>query len=76
MAVLILLDSIYERKNEIIERLKVRFIDELVKPLQEKIEEIIANKDKKEKELQENKEKIEKLKSEKALIEKQLKEVA
>lgn len=70
------LDSIYERKNEIIERLKVRFIDELVKPLQEKIEEIIANKDKKEKELQENKEKIEKLKSEKALIEKQLKEVA
>jgi len=69
------LDSIYGKKNEVINKIKTRFIDELINPLQEKIDEIVQNRDKKSQELSNAKEKLEMLTKEKRLIDEQLKEI-
>ena len=66
------LDSIFKRKDAIINKLKERFIEELVSPLQEKIDEIIKNKSKREQELQSYQQKLDDLLKVKASIDEQL----
>lgn len=66
------LDSIFKRKDAIINKLKERFIEELVSPLQEKIDDIIKNKNKKEQKLQENKKRLESLKANLSVINEQI----
>ncbi|MBQ0022195.1 MAG: dynamin family protein [Prevotellaceae bacterium] len=66
------LDSVFNRKEEVIETVKTRFIEELIEPLQEKIDEIIADKSKKEQKLKEAENKLVSLKKEKEIIEKQI----
>jgi predicted GTPase len=69
------LDSIFKRKDEVIEMVKSRFIKELVEPLEEKINEIVANRDKREKDIQDTQDKLSRLKEEKSEIEKQFEEI-
>ena len=66
------LDSIFKRKDAIINKLKERFIEELVSPLQEKIDDIIKNKSKREQELQSYQQKLDDLLKVKASIDEQL----
>ena len=66
------LDSIFKRKDAVINKLKERFIDELVSPLQEKIDDIIKNKSKREQELQSYQQKLDDLQKVKASIDEQL----
>lgn len=66
------LDSIFKRKEAIINKLKERFIEELVSPLQEKIDDIIKNKSKREQELQSYQQKLDDLRKVKASIDEQL----
>ena len=66
------LDSIFKRKDAIINKLKERFIEELVSPLQEKIDDIIKNKSKREQELQSYQQKLDDLRKVKASIDEQL----
>jgi chromosome segregation ATPase len=54
---------------------KSRFIKELVEPLEEKINEIVANRDKREKDIQDTQDKLSRLKEEKSEIEKQFEEI-
>jgi predicted GTPase len=69
------LDSVFNRKDEVIEMVKNRFIKELVEPLEEKINEIVANRDKREKDIQDTQGKLSRLKEEKSEIEKQFEEI-
>jgi chromosome segregation ATPase len=69
------LDSVFKRKDEVIETVKNRFIKELVEPLEAKIGEIAANHDQWEKNIQETQEKLSSLKKEKSEIEKQIGEI-
>jgi predicted GTPase len=69
------LDSVFNRKDEVIEMVKSRFIKELVEPLEEKINEIVANRDKREKDIQDTQDKLSRLKEEKSEIEKQFEEI-
>ncbi|MBQ0074184.1 MAG: dynamin family protein [Prevotella sp.] len=66
------LDSVFSRKDEIIEKVKTRFIEELVEPLQQKIDEIVANKDKREQELKDAQSKLDSLIKAKEIIEQQI----
>ena len=66
------LDSIFKRKDAIINKLKERFIEELVSPLQEKIDDIIKNKNKREQEQQSYQQKLDDLLKVKASIDEQL----
>lgn len=66
------LDSVFNRKDEVIDKVKTRFVEELIEPLQEKIDEIIADKSKKEEKLKEAESKLISLKKEKEIIEKQI----
>lgn len=65
-------DSIMDNKPKIINEVKKKVIDEMLKPIQDQLDEIIANRDKKEQKLAEAKVKLEKLKADKLVIEKQL----
>ena len=69
------LDSIFNRKNELINKIRTHFIEELIEPLQEKVNEILVNKANREKELQEANSKLDKLIKEKTILDAQLKEV-
>ena len=66
------LDSIFLRKDDVINKVKDAFIKELIEPLQEMIDEIVANKSKREQSLAEAKTKLDTLIKEKKLIEEQL----
>lgn len=66
------LDSVFNRKDEVIDKVKTRFIEELIEPLQKQIDEIIADKSKKEQKLSEAENKLVSLKKEKEIIEKQI----
>lgn len=66
------LDSVFNRKDEVIDKVKTRFIEELIEPLQKQIDEIIADKSKKEQKLSEAEDKLVSLKKEKEIIEKQI----
>lgn len=69
------LESIHNRKNDIIETVKKRFLDELVTPLQEKIDEIISHKEKREAELNKAQTRLTTLTEEKKKLEEQLKSI-
>lgn len=69
------LETIYDKKDQVIEKVKSRIIEELINPLQEKIEEIVKNKDQKEQKLNEAKLELEKLLKKKTLIDEQLQEM-
>lgn len=69
------LDSVFNRKNEVIEKVKIRFIDELIEPLQEKINAIVEKREKREIELKTIQDKLSFLTKEKITIEEQLKEI-
>lgn len=66
------LDSVFNRKDEVIDKVKTCFIEELIEPLKEKIDEIVADKSKKEQKLKEAESKLISLKKEKEIIEKQI----
>ena len=66
------LDSIFKRKDAVINKLRERFIEELVSPLQEKIDDIIKNKSKREQELRSYQQKLDDLLKVKASIDEQL----
>ena len=61
-------------KDAILKKVKDSIIDDMLNPLQEQLEEVVANKDQKQQKLVEAKGKLEKLEADKAVIEKQLKE--
>ena len=69
------LETIYDKKDQVIEKVKSRIIEELINPLQEKIDEIVKNKDQKEQKLNEAKLQLEKLLKKKTLIDEQLQEM-
>lgn len=66
------LDTVFARKDNIINGVKTRIIDELVSPLQEKIDDIIKNKSRREQELQSYQQKLDDLQKVKASIDEQL----
>jgi predicted GTPase/GTP-binding protein EngB required for normal cell division len=66
------LDTVFARKNNIINGVKTRIIDELISPLQEKIDYIVENKSKREQELQSYQQKLDDLQKVKASIDEQL----
>jgi hypothetical protein len=66
------LDSIFKQKDAIINKLRERFIEELVSPLEEEIDDIIKNKSKREQELQSYQHKLDDLLKVRALIDEQL----
>lgn len=70
-----LLDPIYDNKEQVIEKVKTRIIEELLNPLQEKIEDNVKNKAQKEQKLNEAKLQLEKLLKKKTLIDEQLQEM-
>ena len=66
------LNSVFDRKDEVIEEVKTKFIDELMDPLQKQIEEIKTNKLNKEQQLKDAQSKLEQLNKDKEQITKQL----
>lgn len=66
------LEPIFERKNEIINTVKSRFLSEMIEPLQEKLDEFIENADKREQELKNAQNKLEQLQQAKSVIDEQL----
>ena len=69
------LQGIHKHKDEIIDVVKNSFIEELINPMQEQIQEIRSKKGDKEKQLNEAKANLVQLKEDKVLIEKQLNEI-
>lgn len=67
-------DTIMSHKDAILKKVKDSIIDDMLKPLQEQLEDVVANKDQKQQKLVEAKGKLKKLEADKAVIEKQLKE--
>ena len=67
-------DSIMDNKPRIINEVKKKVIDEMLTPIQQQLDEIVANKDKKEQQLTEAKAKLDKLEADEAVVEKQLAE--
>ena len=66
------LDTVFARKDEIISGVRNRIIEELVSPLQAKIDYIVENKNKREEELQSYQQKLDDLRKVKASIDEQL----
>lgn len=66
------LDTVFARKDEIISGVRNRIIEELVSPLQAKIDYIVENKNKREEELQSYQQKLDDLLKVKASIDEQL----
>lgn len=66
------LDTVFARKDKIVNDVRKRIIGELVSPLQEKIDDIIKNKSKREQELQSYQQKLDDLLKVKASIDEQL----
>lgn len=70
------LESIYDKKDQVIEKVKSRIIEELINPLQEKIDDIVKNKSEKESKLNQAKSEMDRLQKAKVEKEEQLKEMA
>ena len=66
------LDTVFARKDIIINGVQMRIIEELVSPLKEKIDYIVENKDKREQELKTYQQKLDDLKNVKLSVEEQL----
>ncbi len=69
------LDTIYIQKDNVINSVKKEFLEELINPFQEQIEEILSEKTGKEEKLEEAKSKLLVLKKEKEEMEKQMTEI-
>ncbi len=69
------LDSVFTKKDEVIEKVKSRFVTDLLEPLQEMIDEVIANIGDKETKLKEAQDNLGKLETAKTIIEKQISEI-
>lgn len=69
------LETIFNRKEEIINKVRERFIDELVSPLQEDIAKIIENKDNREQELKKYQLELDDWEKIKLSVEEQLKNI-
>jgi hypothetical protein len=69
------LNTVFQRKDEIIAKVKSGFINDLIEPLEKEINDIVANRDQREKKLHEVQEKLNGLKAEKSKIEKQIEEI-
>ena len=69
------LNEIFERKDAILSEVKEYFITNLIEPLQNQIEEILANTQKKEEARKKAEEKLSELYRAKDLIEKQIAEL-
>ena len=66
------LDSVFDRKDEVIEEVKTKFITELIEPLQQQIEEILTSNANKEQQLKDAQSNLEQLNKDKEQITKQL----
>lgn len=66
------LDSVFDRKDEVIEEVKSKFITQLIEPLQQQIEEILTNNANKEQQLKDAQSNLEQLNKDKEQITKQL----
>lgn len=69
------LETIFERKDEVIEKVKTRFIDELLTPIEEMVTDVLNNKSEREARLKEKQAELEILKKEEAMIAGQFKEL-
>ena len=67
--------NVKENGVELIDNIKKLFLDDFINPIEQKINDTIANKSNKENELKSNKEKLEELKSAKSLIGTQIEEM-
>lgn len=67
------LESIHKHKDEIIAKVKDRFIEELIKPMQVQIKEIRSTKGDKEKQLNDARNRLDRLKEEKSKVDNQIK---
>lgn len=70
-----IVDSILVGKDNVIDIIKQKFLDELIAPLEEKVAEIRANLSQKEEKLSRAKDYCEQMKSAKQILDKQIKEI-
>ena len=66
------LDTAFSRRDAILSSVKAKVIDNLILPLEKQLEDIVANKDKKNQKLQENKEMVEALRADLSVINEQI----
>ena len=66
------LDTAFSRRDAILSSVKAKVIDNLIIPLEKQLEDIVANKDKKNQKLQENKEMVEALRADLSVINEQI----
>ena len=66
------LDTAFSRRDAILSSVKAKVIDNLIVPLEKQLEDIVANKDKKNQKLQENKEMVEALRADLSVINEQI----
>ena len=69
------LDTAFSRRDAILSSVKAKVIDNLIIPLEKQLEDIVANKDKKNQKLQENKEMVEALRADLSVINEQIKSI-
>ena len=69
------LDTAFSRRDAILSSVKAKVIDNLILPLEKQLEDIVANKDKKNQKLQENKEMVEALRADLSVINEQIKSI-
>ena len=62
----------FSRRDAILSSVKAKVIDNLILPLEKQLEDIVANKDKKNQKLQENKEMVEALRADLSVINEQI----
>ena len=66
------LDTAFSRRDAILSSVKAKVVDNLILPLEKQLEDIVANKDKKNQKLQENKEMVEALRADLSVINEQI----
>ena len=69
------LDTAFSRRDAILSSVKAKVIDNLILPLEKQLEDIVANKEKKNQKLQENKEMVEALRADLSVINEQIKSI-
>ena len=69
------LDTAFSRRDAILSSVKAKVVDNLILPLEKQLEDIVANKDKKNQKLQENKEMVEALRADLSVINEQIKSI-
>ena len=69
------LDTAFSRRDAILSSVKAKVVDNLILPLEKQLEDIVANKDKKNQKLQKNKEMVEALRADLSVINEQIKSI-